>query len=204
MEAFKRKLQFGFVLIMSVLFIQCSSDDDNYDGDKRDEFRLQAPHTYDIKFTKGAETIRYSGSINDDDDNQLGFALGIDDNIEALEGYKTISLLLNKDGVTITGSFVLDKNGNPYSLTRNNDFEKRMEVSSVRIMDLKKNITGVSKSGKVTLKNLKSHKFGHITDGYFVSYTLDIDGEFEFTGKGYDEPTLYSVSGKVVMSPYIK
>lgn len=198
MEILKRKIQIGLVLILSLLFVQCSDDNDLIkDDDEGDDFRLEAPHTYNIKLTNGSDVINYSGTVGDDD---TGITLAVDNNVEQLKGYKAISLFIVIDDVTITGLLVLDKNDKPYSLNQN--LAKEVERSVFSILDSKNSITASSISGNVALKNLKSFKVLNFENGYFVSYTLEIDGMFEVYKPGFDDAVPYTVNGKIVMNPY--
>ena len=142
MEILKRKLQIGLVLILSLFFVQCSDVDDILDDDGDGDYKLEAPHTYDIKLANGDDIIHYAGTVGDD---ESGVAVLVEDNVGQLEGYKAISLYIVTDDVTITGMLVLDKNGQPYSLNPNSD--KETERSLISVLDSDNSITAGSKSG---------------------------------------------------------
>ena len=200
MEILKRKFQIGFVLILSLLFIQCSEIDEllAMDDDSED-FKLEAPHTYDIKLTNGDDIIHYAGTVPED---KTGFTVAVENNVEQLKGYKTISLFIVTDDVTITGMLVLDKNDKPYSLNPN--AAKEVEKSALSVLDSNNSLTASSASGNVLLKNFKSQKVLSFENGYLVSYTLEIDGVFLVNKPEFDEAVPYTVTGKIVMNPYKK
>ena len=202
MEILKRKFQIGLVLILSLLFVQCSNSDDLFKDDDDgggDDFRLEAPHTYNVKLTNGDDVINYTGTIGDDN---TGVSVLIENNIEELKGYKTILLFIITDDVTITSQMVLDKNGKPYSLNPNS--AKEVEKSAISVLDSKNSLVANSVSGNVALKNYKTYPVLNFENGYLVSYTLEINGVFEIYKPEFDDPVPYAVTGKIVMNPYKK
>ncbi len=200
MEILKRNFQIGVLLILSLLFVQCSETDDLLanDDDPRD-FKLEALHTYDIKLTNGDDIIHYAGTVPED---KTGFTVAVENNVERLKGYKTIVFFIVTDDVTLTGELVLDKNDKPYSLNPN--ATKEVEKSALSVLDSKNSLTASSVSGNVALKNYKPYKVLNFENGYLVSYTLEIDGVFDVNKPEFDEAVPYTATGKIVMNPYKK
>ena len=187
MKLLKRNIQIGFVLLLSLFFVYCSSNNDLLFDDDGD-LKIEAPHKYDIKFTRGDETIHYTGSV------------GVDDAI-AMAGRATgstsITLSIEDDHVTINGTFMLDEKGVPYSFDMNENDPGNS--SFLIIEDSKKNHNVTSKSGNLTIKNFKT--YGNSGGAIALSsFTLEFNGEFILHKSGSTVP--YSAKGKLVMSPY--
>lgn len=199
MKIFKKQLQIGFVLLLSLLFVYCSSDSVIGDKDK-DGVKGKATHTYDIKLTKGSDVIHYKGSITPKSISEDFMSLhgyDIEDGFPA--GTKGVLLLMKDNDLILNTVLYLKSNGAPYPL--NMDAMDEGLGSAVIIRDSKTNSNFMSVSGTAALKNLKLVETVETTV-QLASYTLDIDGQFDLFETGKEVPTRYSGKGKIVISPF--
>lgn len=198
MKLFKKSFQIGMTIILSLFLANCSSSDDKlFDDD--DDLQLTAPHTYDIKLTKGDKTHHYNGSITDEDNAITMIFEGKD---EDGKDAKYLSLIIDDGPLKIIGSFIFDKNG---ALTPFDFEEDRDEFSSgILITDTDGGFYFASMNGKPVLSNFKNHYTAE-SQGVgvsLISYTLKFNGDFQNANSENDVLDVYSVTGTIVMSPY--
>ena len=198
MKLFKKNFYIAMTIILSLFLANCSSSDDKLLDDD-DDLQLTAPHTYDIKLTRGDETHHYTGSITDEDNALTMIIEGKD---EEGKDTKHLSLIIDDGPLKIIGSFIFDKNGalSPF------DFEEdRDEFSSgISITDTDAGFYFASMNGKPVLSNLKNHYTAQSqgVEVSLISYTLKFNGDFQNANSENDVLDVYSVTGTIVMSPY--
>ena len=202
MDIFKKKLQIAFVLLLSLVFVNCSSDtviDDKEGGGIGGG--KNTTHTYDITFTKGSETVHYKGSVtmNTLSENFMSMH-GFDIDDALIKGSKAVALLMKDKDVLLNSVLYLKSSGVPYPL--NMDAMDDGIGSAFMVTDSKKSMIFMSVSGTASLKNLKLVETVE-PKVQLASYTLDIDGKFELVKMGSgDDPIPYSGKGKIVVNPY--
>ena len=200
MKVLKQSFQIGFFLILSVFFVHCTKDLD-IDDYGNDDLILSAPNTYDVTFTKaGSETIRFKGSIKDDDAAPSTLMEGFDQKIPDV---KLLSFSIYDNNKILAGSIVLDKNNKPYPLLKEAD-AKGYKGSTLIMTDGPNNRNMVSSSGSLTMSKLKIHTTVSTGNSkvHIVSYVLEFKGDFVVTPSGGGAAQIYSATGKIVMSPF--
>ena len=212
MKLIRRTFQIGFVLSLSLMLVQCSSIIDKIIDELDDDYELvlQAPHTYDITFTRGNETIHYSGSVKEEEPPSYYFKDGAEF-YEGTKGYEAIQLNLRdkvafgaKSDLALNGRLILNKNGILFPLGKDY-FDK--EINSYIEVSNQSTKYFSSQSGTVKISNLKklnSSDFYILEDEQIASYTLEFNGEFVLVDSESDENKIYSAKGKVVISPFKK
>lgn len=193
----KRNFEIGMVIILSLFLANCSSN-----GDKLfdDDLQLTAPHTYDIKLTKGTETFHYTGSI--DENNATSWILDGKDE-ETGKEFQVITLLLQDGSLRIDGALSFDEKGSvvPFDELYQDNGGNEGFNSAVVITDSDKGSFFASMTGKPIISNLKKHNITITVEGGKVnpiSYTLKFNGNFGHNS----EDDIYSATGTIVMSPY--
>ncbi len=202
MKGFKRKIQIGFIFVLSLLFVQCEEIAELL-AEEIIEYGLNdllnVTHTYDITFTKGDETIHYSGSIKQDKppSEYIKDAKGFP------AGSEVVTLLLeDKDkSLKISSQLLLKENGQPVSFDQ--DAYSKGLGSVIDVSDSKKNNAFNVISGTVNLSNYKLQKVSD-SDKNFASYILEFEGEFDLQDSKKGEPIRYSGKGKLVINPMKK
>lgn len=202
MEIFKKKFQIVFVLALSLLFVQCDEIAELLVDEIKDyglNELLNVTHTYDITFTKGEETIHYSGSVKQDKppSEYIKDAKGMP------AGSEVITLLLeDKDkGLKISSQLLLKENGQPFPFDQDANSKGLGSVVDVTNSKINHAIKGVS--GTSILSNYKLQKVSD-SDKNFASYTLEFEGEFDLQDSKKGDPIRYSGKGKVVINPLKK
>ena len=199
MEILKKKFQIGFVLMMSLVFVNCSSDSVIDDKDAAGG-KGKGTHTYDITLTKGSDVINYKGTISPNAVSQDFVSMYIEDTADFPAGSKVITYLINHDGVSIITMLSLKSNTAPYPFSK--EAAQEGLGSNMTITDNKSSPMIVSKTGTGVLKNLKTVKSPD-PKIFFASFTHEFEGQFDVLKPGADEPTVYSGKGKIVINPYI-
>ena len=198
MKKLKITFQIGMVIILSLFLANCSSSSDKLFDDFDHDPQLKAPHTYDIKLTKGDETIHYTGSVTDEDDALTMILEGKDD-----DGMKVqyLSLTLEDGPLTITGVFSFDEKGALVPFDHLNEDSEEFS-SGIMVSDLEGGIYFMSMSGKPVISNLENHLIAESqgTKVSLISYTLKFNGDFQLINSEDDD--VYSATGTIVMSPY--
>ena len=194
MKLFKKSFQIGMTIILSLFLANCSSSDDKLLDD--DDLQLSAPHTYDIKLTKGDKTHHYKGSISNEDNALSMIVEGKDEDGNKM---KYLSLILDDGPVKVNGAFIFDEKGAlaPFDIE---DEDEKLS-SGISITDTDGGHFFASMNGKPVISNLKNF-FTSESQGAkvsLVSYTLKFNGNFQNVNSEND---VYSVTGTIVMSPY--
>ena len=201
MKKIKTTFQIGMVIILSLFFANCSSSSDKIFDDFDHNPQLKAPHTYDIKFTRGDETIHYTGSITDEDDAYSWIMEGKDE--ETGKDFQVISLLITDGPLRINGYFLIDDKGliTPFNLYGDDEEDEDLITSGLVISDSEKNSALISVNGTPIISNLERQ---HVAESEgvklsLISYTLKFSGDFL---SGDSDENIYSATGTIVMSPY--
>lgn len=198
MKKFKKSFQIGMAIILSLFLANCSSNNDKLFNDFDSDPQLQAPHTYDIKFTKGDKTIHYTGSVADEDDAITMIYEGKDDDGREVQ---YLSLTLEDGSLGIAGAFSFDENGalTPFDPLKEDSDEFS---SGIVISDSEGELYFMSLNGKPVISNLKNHLIAESqgTKVSLISYTLKFNGSFQLVNSEDDD--VYSATGTIVMSPY--
>lgn len=198
MKIFKKVFPIGMVIILSLFLANCSSSSDKLFDDFDDDPQLTAPHTYDIKLTKGAETLHYTGSGNT---ASSWIIEGKDE--ETGKEFKVISLSIQDGSLTIYGIFSFDEKGSvvPFDELYEDNGDNEGFNTGIVVTDSDKGSFFASMTGKPIISNLKRQSITTTVEGAkvnLVSYTLKFNGDF-----GRDsEDDIYSATGTIVMSPY--
>lgn len=199
MKNLRKNFQIGFLIIMSLFLANCSSSSDKLFDDFDDKSQLATPHTYDIKLTKGAETIHYTGSVN------TGSSWIVEgENGETGKEFQVISLLIQDGSLRIDGTFSFDEKGSVVPFDELYEEDKEGDEgfnSAIVISDLDKGSFFASMTGKPMISNLKKQNISITVEGGKVnpiSYTLKFSGNF---GRS-SEDDIYSATGTIVVSPY--
>lgn len=199
MELLKKKFQIVFVLMLSLFFVNCSSnsliDDKEGEGGKG-----KGSHSYDITFTKGGDVINYKGTISPNATSQEFVSMYIEDTEDFPVGSKVITYIIYHEGVNIITMLSLKSNGIPYPFSK--EAAEEGLGSGMTVTDDKSSPMIVSKSGTGVLKNLKTVKSPD-PKIFFASFTHEFEGQFDVLRPGEDKPTVYSGKGKIVINPYI-
>lgn len=198
MKKIKKGFRIGVLIILSLFLANCSSSGDKLLDDFEDDLQLTAPHTYDIKLTKGAETLHYTGTGNT---ASSWIVEGEDE--ETGKEIKVISLLIQDGSLRINGVFSFDEKGSvvPFDEVYDDNGDNDGYNTGIVISDSDKESFFASMTGNPIISNLKRQNITTTIEGAklnLVSYTLKFSGDFGRDSKD----DIYSATGTIVISPY--
>lgn len=215
MKLFKRSYQIGFVLIMTLFFVQCSDgivDDDGGGGGTGMGFLESATHTYDMTFIGNGETLHIKGSVTKPRAlmTAVHFKEGGNQTIGHASGHEQIVIAIadidRDEHAMAGGTFLFDKLGLPYPLVSADVLEETIGSTIIAGKGKKvfESISGKATFSKIT--HLEAPELKEVKATY-PSFTMEFEGKFLYWHPDIpidEEPQTYSGSGKIVIGSYKK